>query len=130
MSLEPRVIVAGEVSKIIRVSDSSAWSKDRHSKSHRGFLPSPIRLLQNCAPRSPDLNPVELFWAWLRKRLRALDLRDAVNKTAVLGKTAYKERVRRVVKTQKAMTVAGRVTLRLRKVCKEVLKKRGAATTG
>ena len=57
-------------------------------------------------------------------------MRDAVNKTAVLGKTAYKERVRRVVKTQKAMTVAGRVTLRLRKVCKEVLKKRGAATTG
>ena len=57
-------------------------------------------------------------------------MRDAVNKTAVLGKTAYKERVRRVVKTQKAMTVAGRVTLRLRKVCKEILEKRGAATTG
>ena len=44
-------------------------------------------------PRSPDLNPVEKFWAWLRKGLRKRDLKDAVAKRPVLGKTAYKARV-------------------------------------
>ena len=52
-------------------------------------------------PRSPDLNPVEKFWAHLRKHLRAMDLKDAMAKRPVLGKTAYRERVRRVVKSAK-----------------------------
>ena len=28
-------------------------------------------------PRSPDLNPVEKYWAWLRRKLRAMDLDDS-----------------------------------------------------
>ena len=52
--------------------------------------------------RSPDLNPVEKFWAWLRKHLRKLDLTDAVAKRPVLGKVAYRERGRRVLQTKKA----------------------------
>ena len=81
-------------------------------------------------PRSPDLNPVEKFWAWLRRHLRALDLQDAVAKRPVLGKTAYRERVRRVLHTKKATRVARNCTLGLAKVCREVLRKTGAATRG
>jgi len=74
--------------------------------------------------------PVEKFWAWLRKKLRALDLKDAVSKRPVLGKTAYRERVRRVLKSQKARTVAKNCTLGLRKVCKQVVQSGGIATRG
>ena len=81
-------------------------------------------------PRSPDLDPVEKFWAWLRKKLRALDLKDAVSKRPVLGKTAYRERVRRVLKSKKARTVAKNCTLGLRKVCKQVAQSGGIATRG
>ena len=79
--------------------------------------------------KSPDLNPVERFWAWLRKRLRALDLADAVAKRPVLGKTAYKARVQRV-KGQKAQRVAANCAISLRKKCREVVLKKGAASSG
>ena len=86
--------------------------------------------LSKLPAKSPDLNPVEKFWAWLRKKLRALDLKDAVSKRAVLGKTAYRERVRRVLKSQKARTVAKNCALGLRKVCKQVVQSGGIATRG
>ena len=80
--------------------------------------------------KSPDLNPVERFWGWLRKKLRAMDLADAVARSPPLGRMAYVARVRRVVKTDKAQTVAGNHAQALRKVCREVIKKKGAATSG
>ena len=40
-------------------------------------------------PRSPDLNPVEMFWGWLRRQLRLKDLSDLRRKIVPLGKTAY-----------------------------------------
>ena len=79
-------------------------------------------------PRSPDLNPVEQFWGWLRKRLRAMDLQDAVRKRPVLGKTAYKLRVRRLCASRRAQRVAANVAGTLKKVCREVIAKKGAAT--
>ena len=81
-------------------------------------------------PRSPDLNPVEKFWAWLRRQLRAMDLRDAVAKRPVLAKATYRERVRRICASQKAQQVARNITLGLRKTCKEVKQKKGAANRG
>ena len=78
--------------------------------------------------RSPDLNPVERFWAFLRKHLRAMDLKDAIAKRPVLGKTAYRERVRRVMKSKKAKDIAMKNMTSLRKTCREVLKLKGAAT--
>ena len=81
-------------------------------------------------PRSPDLNPVEKFWSWLRRKLRAMDLKDAVAKRPVLGKMAYKSRVRSVASSQQAQRVAKACTLGLKKVCREVIRKKGAATTG
>ena len=46
--------------------------------------------------KSPDLNPVERFWAGLRKRLRVADLKDLQQGRPVLGKMAYQARVRNI----------------------------------
>ena len=81
-------------------------------------------------PRSPDLNPVEKYWAWLRKRLRAMDLADLVAKRRPIGKTALKERVRHLTRTQAGKRVAARCAKGLRKVCQEVIRKRGRASSG
>ncbi len=75
--------------------------------------------------KSPDLNPVERFWGWLRKKLRAMDLANAVAKRHALGRMAYIARVKRVLKTMKAQRVASACAKGLRRVCME-----GAATRG
>ena len=59
-----------------------------------------------------------------------MDLADCVAKRPLLSKEAYMARVRRVIKTQKAQNVAKRTALRLRKVCKEVVRNKGAASSG
>ena len=81
-------------------------------------------------PRSLDLNPVELFWAWLHKKLRALDLKDAVAKRPILSKMAYIQRVRRVLKSPKAQTTAKNIALRFKKACRSVVKGGGIAIKG
>ena len=59
-----------------------------------------------------------------------MDLNDAVTGRPVLGKMAYKDRVRRVIKTLKAQTVAANIAKGLRKTCRAVLKAKGAAVKG
>lgn len=81
-------------------------------------------------PKSPDLNPVEKFWAWLRRRLLAKDLDDLVAKRAPLDKTAYRQRVRSICRSKRAQRVAANCAKGLRKVCQEVIYKQGAATRG
>ena len=78
--------------------------------------------------RSPDLNPVERFWGWLKKTLHKMDLKDAMAKKAPLGKMAYRERVRAVCRSKKAQTVASSYAKSFRKVCAAVVKKKGAAS--
>jgi hypothetical protein len=78
-------------------------------------------------PKSPDLNPVEMFWGWLRKKLRLMDLADLGSKRRPLGKLAYTMRAKRVIKTQKAQSVAKNIAGRFRKACEQVVKRRGAA---
>ena len=99
-------------------------SKAAHKKSKVALWKVP--------PRSPDLNPVEKYWSWLRKKLRALDLEDAVKRRPVLTKTMYIQRIRSVVASKKSQTVAKNYALGLKKVCKEVLSQRvnGGATRG
>ena len=48
----------------------------------------------------------------------------------VLGKMAYKARVRRVIKSAKSQTVAGNVAKGLRGTCKRVVAAKGAAVKG
>ena len=81
-------------------------------------------------PKSPDLNPVEKFWSWLRRRLRSLDLEDLRQKRRPLAKTAYVARVRSVCRSAKAQTVAGNCAKSLRKTCLQVIEKRGAGSRG
>ena len=85
--------------------------------------------LWHIPPRSPDLNPAERVWAHLRKRLRAMDLADAVAQRPLLGKTAYQLRVRRVVKSKSFQRLAASIASGLKKTCQEVIRKRGAATS-
>ena len=80
--------------------------------------------------KSPDLNPIEKFWAWLRRQLRARDFKDLKAGRPVPGKTAYRQRVRNILRSAKAQTHAAACARGLRKVCAEVVKKHGAASRG
>ena len=77
--------------------------------------------------KSPDLNPIELFWGWIRKRLRHMDLDDLRKKKPLLGKAAYVVRVKGIMRTRKAQLVAKAFASRLRKTCQQVVDRKGAA---
>ena len=77
-------------------------------------------------PRSPDLNPVERFWSWLRKELRRRDLLDLNQGKPVLNKAAYRTRVRKVINSKKAQRVAKNIAKGFKRVCKIVVKLDGA----
>ena len=77
-------------------------------------------------PKSPDLNPVEKFWGWLRRELLIRDLADLKARRAVLGPSAYKARVTAIMKSKKANLKAGKFAGDFRRVCKEVVRKKGA----
>ncbi|CAE7263888.1 unnamed protein product, partial [Symbiodinium natans] len=74
---------------------------------------------------SPDLNPVEKFWAWLRRRLRHLDREDLRRKRPPIGMLAFKARVRAVLASQRAQRVASHIAAGFKKTCKEVVAKKG-----
>ena len=101
----------------------------RAKKTQQAYRDARVNLWQ-MPPRSPDLNPVERFWSRLRHKLRAMDLKDAVAERPVLGKMAYKSRVRSVCSSQQAQRVAMACARGLKKVCKEVVRNKGAATSG
>ena len=68
-----------------------------------------------------------MFWGWLRKRLRTLDLHDMRKKRKPLGKTSYITRVKGVMKSQKAQAVASSFAGRFRKACQQVVRVSRAA---
>lgn len=84
--------------------------------------------LWHVPPRSPDLNPVEVFWAWARRRLRAMDLKDLHAKRPPLQKIAMKARVRALMRTRAAKRVASRCFMKFRRTCQECKDNGGAAT--
>ena len=77
--------------------------------------------------KSPDLNPVEMFWGWLRKQLLVMDLADLRKKRPPLGRAAYTMRVKGFIETQKAQAVAKNFAKRFRTACKQAVRRRGAA---
>ena len=81
-------------------------------------------------PKSPDLNPIEKFWGWLRRELQVRELHDMQAKHAALSKEAYKNRVRNLLKTKRTQRIAARFAIALLNGCKEVKKKCGAAARG
>ena len=88
--------------------------------SHKAHRQQKINLW-HVPPRSPDLNPIEKFWSWLRRVLRQKDLVDLTAKRPPLGKMAYRLRVQSVCRSAKAKLVAGNCCKGLRKVCREVV---------
>ena len=66
----------------------------------------------------------------MRRELRRRDLQDWNAKRPPLGRTAYRARLRAVLRSKKTQGVAGRIAAGLLKVCKEVVKKKGAASRG
>ena len=84
-------------------------------------------VLWDVPAKSPDLNPVERFWAWLRKKLRQMDLADLRARRAPLTKPQYATRVPRVLQTRKAQSVVKRCAGHFRTSCQKVLDNRGAA---
>ena len=85
--------------------------------------------LRKIPAKSPDLNPVERFWAYLKRRLRALDLKDALRRRPSLGKLAYKARVRTVLQSRSAQTAAKNIVKAYRKTCQEIVRTGGAASS-
>ena len=101
-----------------------------HAKdSVKAYAARPLKMW-HIPPRSPDLNPVEKFWGWLRRELRRRDLEDLRLKRPVLGKMACLRRVRAVLKTKKSQNMAKRFASSLKKTCVEVVAKKGAASRG
>ena len=82
--------------------------------------------LMHIPPRSPDLNPIERYWAWLRKRLRYKDLADLRAGRPLLNKFAMKARVKALVRTRDSKKVAKRHFLSFRKTCALVAQSKGA----
>ena len=87
-------------------------------------------VLWHVPAKSPDLNPVEMFWGWIRRELRRKDLADFVAKRPALGKSGYKQRVRGLIESQRAQGVAKKYAGGLRNACKEVVHKHGARSRG
>ena len=87
-------------------------------------------VLWKMPPRSPDLNPVEKYWSWLRRSLLRLDLKDLRARRPPLGRAAYVARVRAVNRSQRAQRVAGNCARGLLNVCREVKLNGGAASRG
>ena len=84
--------------------------------------------LWHTPPRSPDCNPIERFWSWVRKEMRARDLNDFIAKRPILGSMAYKQRLRCLLKSPAAQSVAKKHFHSFRETCKKVLKCKGAAS--
>ena len=82
--------------------------------------------LWHVPPKSPDLNPVEKYWGWLRKELRRMDLAALRAGQRALDKQAYIRRVRALCATQRAQRVAKAYARSFRSVCQEVVHKNGA----
>lgn len=98
----------------------------RHRRSMVAYALKNVDLWE-VPPKSPDLNPIEMFWAWARRELRLRDLEDLRKKRPPLGKTAYRVRVKTLFRSQKAQTVAKQCAMKMRSKCKAVLNNAGAA---
>ena len=61
------------------------------------------------------------------KKLRKMDLADLREKRALASKAEYIRRIKSVIQTNKAQTVAKASANKLRFTCKQVVKRQGAA---
>ena len=76
--------------------------------------------------KSPDLDPVETFWPWLRKKINSSDHEGLRKKRRRSRRTARAARAKKVLRSVKAQTAAKNVAGRFRAPCKEVVDRDGA----
>ena len=100
----------------------AAPSREAYRRAHVSLWHTP--------KKSPDFNPVEKYWGWLRKRLREKDLADLVAKRRPVQKTALKARVRAICRSLRGQRVAASYFAGLRSTCQCVIKNKGAAIRG
>ena len=98
----------------------------RHASSMRAYALKNISLW-GVPAKSPDCNPIEMFWGWLRRQMRLKDLEDLRKKRAPLGKTAYTQRIKVLLRSRQAQNVAKQFAKKLRGTCRGIIKKKGAA---
>ena len=98
----------------------------RHASANRAYKAKSIKLW-GVPARSPDCNPIEMFWGWVRRRLRLMDLEDLRKNSPPLGKLAYTQRVKAVLRSAKAQAVAKQFAKKLRSTCQQIVKNKGAA---
>lgn len=97
------------------------------TKSAAAHRKASVELVQ-IPSRSPDLNPIEKYWAFLRRKLRARDLADLTAKRPPVSKGQLKKRVQQICQSVQGRRVAANIFKNFRKVCQEVYDKKGAAT--
>ena len=73
--------------------------------------------LWHIPPKSPDLNPVERFWGWLRRALLQLDMQDLEAGRPVPARAAYRQRIRQLLASQRARRAAANYAASFRKTC-------------
>ena len=78
------------------------------------------------AAEEPRPQPGGQIWGWLRKRLLLKDLADLQARRPAPPKKPYKARVRSIMRTTLAQAKARKFASDFRRVCKEVIKKKGA----
>ena len=98
----------------------------RSAAARRGHRRARV-VLWTMPPRSPDLNPIEKYWSWLRRRVLQKDLQDLREGKPVPGRMAYIARMRAINRTQQAQAVAGNCAQGLRRVCRLIVEQRGIA---
>ena len=131
-----KVLKSGKLQKVIRkLQPSKRRGPWRFLCDGEGFLKAKVSTaycrkknikMLHLPRRSPDLNPIERYWSWVRRALRTRDLKDLRNGAAALGKTAYKRRLQNLLKSKRAQTVAKATWRTLKSVSKEVVCKKGA----
>ena len=101
----------------------------KHAESVKAYRKPRITLVHIPA-KSLDLNPVEKFWGWARKRLHKMDLADLRAGRAVAGSTAYKERIKRLLIAANAQHKARNLYGNLGTVAKKIVLKKGHGVKG
>ena len=89
----------------------------------RATGPSPIFLNSFTPPKV-----FSLYLSWVRKQLRAQDFADLRARRKVPGKTAYTLRIKKLLRSARAQRVAANIALGFKRVCKQVVKNKGAAS--
>ena len=128
--------LVGALNKLNPVKGRGRW---KILSDNESFLRAPMSVsahtrmrvdLVKLPAKSPDLNPVEKMWGWTRKRLRKMDLADLSARRPVLGRSAYRERIRRLLCGAPAQAAAKNFFKNLHSMAKKVAEAGGTAVRG